>query len=112
MSRKVAGFKAWLVQRISAIFIGLYFVYIMLLFSLAPPVDYVQWRYWLADPLTGVMMALFFLALLAHAWIGVRDVVIDYIHPLAVRLTVLTGVALLLIGCGIWLLRILVLVAI
>ena len=35
-------------------------------------------------------MALFFLALLLHAWIGVRDVVIDYVHNFSARLTVLT----------------------
>lgn len=111
MSRKASGFKAWLAQRISAIYLGLYFFYLLFHFSLNAPVDYVQWRAWLADPLGGVLMALFFLALLLHTWIGVRDVIIDYVHPLAIRLLALTGVALLLIGCGFLVLRTLVLVA-
>lgn len=111
MSRKVSGFRAWVLQRLSAIYLAAYFSYLLLHFSLSPPADHMQWRAWLADPLISVGMALFFLALLMHAWIGLRDVVIDYVHPLAARLTVLSGIALLLTGCGFWVLRTLVLVA-
>ena len=111
MSRKASGFRAWLIQRVSAIYLALYLFYLLFHFSLNPPVDFVHWQSWLASPLTSVLMALFFLALLLHAWIGIRDVIIDYIHPLAIRLIVLSGVALLLIGCGFWVLRILILVA-
>jgi len=111
MSRKASGFRAWLVQRVSAIYLAIYFSYLFFYFSLYPPAAYAQWRSWLADPLVGITMALFFLALLMHAWIGVRDVVIDYVHSLAIRLTVLIAIALLLTGCGFWVLRTLVLVA-
>lgn len=98
-------------QRVSAIYLTLYLFYLLFHFSLNPPVDFVHWQSWLGGTVTSVLMALFFLALLLHAWIGMRDVIIDYVPPLAVRLIVLTGVALLLIGCGFWVLRILILVA-
>jgi len=111
MSRKVSGFRAWLIQRISAIYLAVYFIYLLVHFFISPPVEYVQWRSWLADPFIGISMALFFLALFMHAWIGVRDVVIDYVHPLILRLTVLTVIAILLVGCGFLVLRTLVLVA-
>jgi succinate dehydrogenase / fumarate reductase membrane anchor subunit len=111
MSRKASGFRAWLIQRISAIYLAVYFIYLFFHFAFAAPGSHEQWQAWLAAPVVSVTLALFFLALLLHAWIGVRDVVIDYVHPLAIRLTVLTGVALLLIGCGFWVLRSLVVVA-
>jgi len=111
VSRKASGFRAWLLQRVSAVYLALYLLYLVFHFSLNAPADYTAWHAWLAKPLTGIFMALFFLSLLMHAWIGVRDIVIDYVHPLAVRLLVLTGVALLLTGCGFWVLRTLVLVA-
>ncbi len=39
---------------------------------------------------------LFFLALLYHAWVGVRDIVMDYIKPTGLRLALqfLVGAAL------------------
>jgi succinate dehydrogenase / fumarate reductase membrane anchor subunit len=111
VSRKLSGFRAWVVQRISAIYLACYFVYLFIHFAVSPPADHIQWQSWLADPFTSIGMALFFLALLMHAWIGVRDVVIDYVHPLPARLSVLSGIALLLAGCGFWVLRTLVLVA-
>ena len=111
MSRKASGFRAWVVQRVSAIYLALGFIYLAGYFLLSPPADYAAWQQWLASPLVSVGLALFFIALLLHAWIGVRDVVIDYVHPLGIRLTVLTLVALLLMGCGFWLLRSLIVVA-
>jgi succinate dehydrogenase / fumarate reductase membrane anchor subunit len=111
MSRKASGFRAWLIQRISAIYLAVYFIYLFIHFSMSPPTEYAQWRAWLADPFISISMMLFFLALLMHAWIGVRDVVIDYVHRLPLRLTVLTAIAILLVGCGFMVMRTLILVA-
>ena len=111
MSRKASGFRAWLIQRVSAIYLAVYFIYLVIHFSISPPSEYTQWRLWLADPMVSISMAIFFVALLMHAWIGVRDVVIDYLHSLLLRLTVLTGIAILLVGCGFLVLRTWVLVA-
>jgi len=111
MSRKASGFRAWLIQRISAIYLAIYFVYLFAHFAISSPADYEQWRMWLADPVISISLALFFLSLLMHAWIGARDVVIDYVHPLSIRLTALTAIAILLVGCGFLVLRTLILVA-
>ena len=111
MSRKASGFQAWLVQRISAVYLAAFFVYLLIHFIICPPQDYSAWIGWLSNPLVYVGLSLFFLSLLMHAWIGVRDVIIDYIHPITIRLSVLTVVAGLLIGSGFWLLRALLRVA-
>ena len=111
MTRKVSGFQAWVVQRLSAIYLAFGFIYLAGYFLLTPPADYAAWKQWLVSPLTSVGLALFFLSLLLHAWIGIRDVVIDYVHPLAIRLVVLSLVALVLLASGFWLFRSLILVA-
>jgi succinate dehydrogenase / fumarate reductase membrane anchor subunit len=49
-----------------------------------------------------VAVLLFFVALLLHGWIGLRDVVIDYVHPLGLRMAVLGAVALGQIALGLW----------
>jgi len=49
----------------------------------------------------------FFAALLAHAWVGVRDVLIDYVHAMAIRAALLGLVGLSLTAMGVWVVRIL-----
>ena len=112
MTRKVSGFQAWVVQRLSAIYLAVYLIYLFGYFSLSPPVSYIAWKAWLTNPAVSVSLALFFLSLLMHAWIGIRDVVIDYIHPLPSRLIVLSVVAMTLMASGFWILRSLIVVAI
>ena len=111
MSRKVSGFKAWIVQRVSATYLGIYFIYILQHFIFTPPATHQDLAMWLASPVVIITMLLFFLALLLHAWIGLRDVVIDYVHSLGIRLTVLVLIAILLVGCGFSVFRTLILVA-
>ena len=50
----------------------------------------------------------FFLSLLYHAWIGLKDIILDYIHPQFWRLSSLASVAFILLGAGIWLFSILI----
>ena len=46
--------------------------------------------------------AVFFVALLAHSWVGVRDVIMDYVHPVALRLGLLTVLAFSLTATALW----------
>ena len=41
-----------------------------------------------------------FLSLTYHAWIGVRDIWMDYVKPVAVRLTLQVLTILWLVGCA------------
>ena len=106
MSRHASGLRAWAVQRISAFYLGFYFVYLIGLLLLAPPVSYEAWQSWVSDPFCGVGLLLFFVSLLIHAWVGMRDVMIDYIPIFPARLTLLTATALGLIACGLWAARV------
>lgn len=102
MSRKASGLKAWVLQRATAIYIGLFALYLLAVLLFAPPADYPAWREWFGSPLMGIATLVFVLAVLLHAWVGVRDVVIDYIWNTPVRVTVLSLVALGLVACGLW----------
>ena len=50
---------------------------------------------------------LFLLALFWHAWIGLRDIFMDYVKPAGLRLALLVGVVLLLVGYALWSVQIL-----
>ena len=55
------------------------------------------------------IIVLIFVALLFHAWVGVRDVLMDYVSPIAIRASLLTLVSLTLLACGLWAAQILIL---
>lgn len=102
MSRTATGLRAWAVQRATAIYLGLFFVYFVAHWLIAPPADYAAWRAWVGHPLMGTALLLALVALLLHAWVGVRDILIDYVHPTALRVGLLALVGLGLAACGLW----------
>jgi succinate dehydrogenase / fumarate reductase membrane anchor subunit len=108
VSRHADGLRTWLLQRVSAVYLAAFLVYALVHFWLDPHPDYTAWRSWIASPVVSITGAGFILALLIHAWVGLRDVTLDYIHHLGLRLGVLTLIAFLLIGCGFWAMRILI----
>ena len=59
----------------------------------------------------GIAGAGFVLALMLHGWVGVRDIILDYIPALGMRLLLLTLSGALLAASGFWVLRLLLLAA-
>jgi succinate dehydrogenase / fumarate reductase membrane anchor subunit len=101
------GLRAWIVQRISAIYLALFIIYCLIVCAGADEFSYAAWRGWLAQPFVTIGIGLFFLALLLHIWVGVRDVLLDYIKPIGLRFTLLALLAVSLIGLGLWVVQIL-----
>lgn len=106
-----AGLRTWLWQRISAAYMALFLPAFVIILLTHQPIAFEQWRQWFAHPLMGVASAAFFLALGIHAWVGIRDVVFDYIRPWGLRVIILGLVILLLAFMILWSLRILIMVA-
>ena len=107
MSRQVSGLKAWILQRITGAYIALYVLFLAGVFLFAAPEGDAAWRAWVGSTGVAITGMLFFIAVLLHAWVGVRDIVIDYIHHAGVRLAALVAVGLFLLGSGIWAAKIL-----
>ncbi|KPJ92204.1 MAG: succinate dehydrogenase [Gammaproteobacteria bacterium SG8_11] len=105
------GLKAWLIQRLTAVYMALFIVFSMGKFLLLPPQDYQQWIAWVAHPGVNAALALFILSLLLHTWVGLRDVIMDYVKPVAVRAGLFSALIIVLSGCGLWSLRLLLQVA-
>ncbi len=109
MSRRASGLRAWFLQRATAIYLILFVLYTLQHLIFCAPADYAAWREWVAQPLVSLTILLFFASLLLHAWVGIRDVIIDYVHPTAIRVSVLTLIGFVLTGCAIWALQIIIL---
>ena len=84
-----------------------YMLFVLAHFWFEPPNSYEQWTGWLHRPAIAIVTGVFFAALLLHAWVGLRDVLMDYVHPLTIRIGLLTLLCLSLLGLGLWVLRIL-----
>lgn len=110
MSRQASGLKAWVFQRVSAVYIAMFFVYLLSKFAFAAPANPKEWIQWWGNPVINIAALLFVIALMLHAWIGVRDIVIDYVWNTRARLSVLTLVAIGLIICALWAAELLILV--
>jgi succinate dehydrogenase / fumarate reductase membrane anchor subunit len=77
------GLQEWRLQRWTALALiplGLYFVASMLRLATS---DQMTAAAWLASPVPALMVILFVLAALAHALIGLRSVLVDYVHARA-----------------------------
>ena len=110
MSRKASGLKAWALQRLTAIYVAAFALYLLAVLLLTPPAGFTEWKAFVGGPWVSVLMLLFIASLLLHAWIGLRDVLIDYVKPISVRASILGVIALTLVGLGLWAAQALVLV--
>jgi succinate dehydrogenase / fumarate reductase, membrane anchor subunit len=104
----LSGQRAWLLQRITAIYAGLYVFLAVALLLAIPPADHAAWLGLVTQPVVWLSTATFIVLMLLHAWIGLRDVILDYVRPFAVRLTALAIVAILFLALGLWALWILI----
>jgi succinate dehydrogenase membrane anchor subunit len=105
----ITGLRAWLMQRLSAVYMLLFIMYLLAHFVIDPPRSHLAWRGWVMSGGVRIAAAVFFAALLMHAWIGLRDVTLDYVRPTPVRLFVLALMGSGLLAMAAWIVRILLL---
>jgi len=101
------GLRPWVIQRVSAVYIVLFILYVAYCFFSADVITYESWKSWLYSPFNTMVVGVFVIALLFHTWIGMRDVVLDYIHNIMLRIFILGILLGVLLGCGLWVFRIL-----
>lgn len=103
------GLRPWVIQRVSAVYIVFYILYAIASLYMADSLSFDAWRSWLYAPVNTSLLGIFVFALLFHTWIGMRDVVLDYVHNIMLRIFVLGILLGVLIGSGLWVFRILLL---
>jgi succinate dehydrogenase / fumarate reductase, membrane anchor subunit len=101
------GTGTWLVQRASAVVLALALPALVLYVLVALPLDFVGWQALFAPLWLRVLMLLTAAALALHAWVGMRDIFMDYVRHTGVRLALLLAVIVILAGSVVWLAAIL-----
>lgn len=102
MTFRAQGMRAWLLQRLSSVYMAVFIVMVLVWYVASDTITYIAWRELLAQPVVAVAVVLFFCSLLIHAWVGMRDVLIDYVPIMGLRLVILLGIAVFLVAMGIW----------
>ena len=101
------GLRDWLIQRITAVVMAAYCVGLAGYLLLEPHLDYDYWTALYSSEAVRTFTLLFLMSLFFHAWIGIRDIVMDYVKPAGVRLVIHVLVILALLLYTIWSVQIL-----
>jgi succinate dehydrogenase / fumarate reductase membrane anchor subunit len=101
------GLKDWLAQRITALVMAVYVMVFVGILLVCRPQRYEQWHALFGNQLMRIATFVFFISLFWHAWIGVRDILMDYVKPTGVRLGLEIAVVLVLVGYAVWAVQIL-----
>lgn len=86
------GIKDFIAQRVTAIIMAIYTIVLLIGMLVIPSFSYENWKsiftfHVFALPVGQMLATLAFISVAWHAWIGVRDIWMDYVKPVAVRLT-------------------------
>ncbi len=104
-----SGLSDWLVQRVTAVILLLYSVFIAWYLLANPDLDYMQWKALFAGTAMRIFSAAALLSTVAHAWIGLWSISTDYMTERmmgdkgnVIRWVVQLGGALLLFTYLVW----------
>ena len=103
LTSKYPGMRIWLSQRITAVVMAVYSVLLIVALLIVSPDSYAAWSDFASSLLFRISTFLFFICLSVHAWIGVRDVLRDYIFNQTLRTYLQVMVDLLLVIYEVWL---------
>jgi succinate dehydrogenase / fumarate reductase, membrane anchor subunit len=96
------GLGDWLLQRLTAVVMAGYTVFVVLALILHRPTHYAAWKATFSEMWFQVGTMVFVLALVYHAWVGMRDILMDYLRSTGLRLTAQFAVGMLLAFYLVW----------
>lgn len=96
------GMRDWLAQRVTAVVMVAYTAILLITFLTGQNFSYEGWAGLFAQQWFKLFTAVTLFALFYHAWVGVRDVWMDYVKPVGLRLTLQAATILWLLACAAW----------
>lgn len=102
------GLRDWLAQRVTAALMALFTLILVLqVIFTQGAIGYDQWSGIFAPQWMKALTFAVVLALIYHVWVGIRDVWMDYVKPVAVRLVLQVFTIVWLLACGGWAIQVL-----
>ncbi len=94
------GMRDWLAQRITAIVMATYTVILLIAFLAAHGFSQEAWTGLFAMQWFKTATFVTFVALFYHVWVGMRDIWMDYVKSVGLRLALQIATILWLIACA------------
>jgi succinate dehydrogenase / fumarate reductase membrane anchor subunit len=101
------GMRDWLSQRVTATLMAVYTLLLLAQLLFGGPLGYDRWAAIFSSQWMKVATFVIFLSLGWHAWVGIRDIWMDYIKPAALRLLAQVLSIVWLVGCMGWAVQVL-----
>lgn len=101
------GLRDWLSQRVTAALMALFTLVLLAQLIFGGPLGYERWAAIFSAQWMKVLTFVVIVSLAWHAWVGMRDVWMDYIKPVGVRLLAQVFTLVWLVGCAGWAVQVL-----
>ena len=96
------GLGDWLLQRLTAVVMAVYTLAFVACLAMHAPAGYGEWKALFSGTFMRLGTMLFLASLLYHAWVGMRDIVMDYVKWAGLRLLLEFAIGLTLVLYLIW----------
>ena len=96
------GLRDWLAQRVTSLLMAIFTVAVVVQVLLPGPLDYYKWSGIFSHQWMKVLTFITIVSLLYHVWVGMRDIWMDYVKPVSIRLTLDIATIAWLVGCAGW----------
>ena len=101
------GLRDWLSQRFTAVVMALFTIAVIAQLLWGGPIDYYKWSTIFSRQWMKVLTFVTIVSLLWHVWVGMRDIWMDYIKPMGLRLGLQVLTIAWLVGCAGWAVQVL-----
>ncbi len=101
------GLRDWLAQRATAVLMALFTVALLVQVLMPGTLGYDRWAEIFSQQWMKLLTFVTILSLAFHAWVGVRDIWMDYVKPVGVRLALQVLTIVWLLGCAGWAIQVL-----
>lgn len=107
LTKQYPGMRIWLSQRLTAVIMAICIVAFFVMLAIVQPAGFIAWHELFEPIWFRVATLLFFMSLFMHAWLGVADVLKDYVFNKVIRAYLQMAVDIALIAYLFWLTSIL-----
>jgi succinate dehydrogenase / fumarate reductase, membrane anchor subunit len=101
------GMRDWLSQRVTATLMALFTLVLLAQLLWPGPLGYDKWAGIFSAQWMKLFTLVIVIAMAWHAWVGVRDIWMDYVKPLGARLALQVASIVWLLGCTGWAVQVL-----
>ena len=96
------GLRDWLAQRVTAVVMVVFITLLAAMLLISPPHDDASWKTMFSNRWMRIGSLLFLVSLFWHAWVGMRNILMDYVHATGIRLTLQILIILSLVFYTVW----------